>query len=58
MNGVRMGSGELENVSITGFNTGLTVEPDAHARAKGLRLRGNRVGLDNHGHFDGPDTKF
>lgn len=49
----------LENCTLEGGGTGIKLGPGVRVKSRGLRLRNNRVGIDNDGgHFDGPDTKF
>ncbi len=58
LHGVLNFGGGLENVNIHGFDTGVIVPPEAEVWAKGLNVKKNRVGVDNAGTFDGPDTQF
>lgn len=52
------GGATLIDCSSNGSDIGIKVGPNGVVRSSGLRLRGNRVGIDNAGQFDGPDTKI
>jgi putative FmdB family regulatory protein len=56
--GVMGGDATLKNVRITGFQTGLGIAEGAKAKASGLIVDDNVVGIDNAGEFEGTDTSI
>jgi len=50
------GSATLINCSAHGGKVGVKIGKGARVQSRGLRVSGARVGIENEGSFDGPDT--
>lgn len=52
------GGTRMIDCSASGCKVGVKVGEGAVVDSTGLKLSGNKVGIENHGTFNGPDTKF